>query len=85
MFSNAKLLRSTNFSISDHIPRDIEAHEMLGWQEYKQARRQGIFTRSSEARLYIDNARVSTQIAKFLRPIWGPPGSCRPQMGPMLA
>ena len=26
-----------------------------------------------------------TQIAKFMGPIWGPPGSCRPQMGPMLA
>ena len=26
-----------------------------------------------------------TQIAKFLGPTWGPPGSCRPQMGPMLA
>ena len=27
----------------------------------------------------------STQIAKFMRPTWGAPGSCRPQMGPMLA
>ena len=26
-----------------------------------------------------------TQIAKFLGSTWGPPGSCRPQMGPMLA
>ena len=26
-----------------------------------------------------------TQIAKFMRPTWGPPGSCRPQMGPILA
>ena len=25
------------------------------------------------------------QIAKFIGPIWGPPGSCRPQMGPILA
>ena len=25
------------------------------------------------------------QITKFMGPIWGPPGSCRPQMGPMLA
>ena len=24
-------------------------------------------------------------IAKFIGPTWGPPGSCRPQMGPMLA
>ena len=26
-----------------------------------------------------------TQIAKFMGPTWGPTGSCRPQMGPMLA
>ena len=26
-----------------------------------------------------------TQIAKFMGPTWGPPGSCRPQMGPILA
>ena len=27
----------------------------------------------------------NTQIAKFMGPTWGPPGPCRPQMGPMLA
>ena len=27
----------------------------------------------------------ATQIAKFMGPTWGPPGSCWPQMGPMLA
>ena len=26
-----------------------------------------------------------TQITKFMGPTWGPPGSCRPHMGPMLA
>ena len=26
-----------------------------------------------------------SQIAKFMEPTWDPPGSCRPQMGPMLA
>ena len=26
----------------------------------------------------------ATQIAKFMGPTWSPPGSCRPQMGPML-
>ena len=25
------------------------------------------------------------QIAKFMGPTWGPPGSCRPHVGPMLA
>ena len=28
---------------------------------------------------------VTTQIARFVWPTWGPPGSCRPQVGPMLA
>ena len=28
---------------------------------------------------------IYTQIAKFMGPTWGPPGSCQPQMGPMLA
>ena len=28
---------------------------------------------------------VHSQIAKFMGPTWGPPGSCRPQMRPMLA
>ena len=31
------------------------------------------------------HTNIYTQIAKFMGPIWGPPGSCRPQMGPMLA
>ena len=29
--------------------------------------------------------RGTTQIAEFMGPTCGPPGSCRPQMGPMLA
>ena len=28
---------------------------------------------------------IATQIARFMGPTWGPPGSFRPQMGPMLA
>ena len=30
-------------------------------------------------------AVLSSQIAKFTGPTWGPPRPCRPQMGPMLA
>ena len=29
--------------------------------------------------------RISSQIAKFMGPTWGPPGSCCPQVGSMLA
>ena len=29
--------------------------------------------------------RITAHLAKFMRPTWSPPGSCRPQMGPMLA
>ena len=28
---------------------------------------------------------VTSQIAKFMGPTWDPPGTCRPQMGPILA
>ena len=28
---------------------------------------------------------ICSQIVKFMGPTWGPPGSCRPQMGPILA
>ena len=28
---------------------------------------------------------LSTQTARFMCPTWGPPGSCRPKVGPMLA
>ena len=28
---------------------------------------------------------MASQIARFIWPTWGPPGSCRPQMGPSLA
>ena len=31
------------------------------------------------------SARQKSQIAKFMGPTWGPLGSCRPPMGPMLA
>ena len=30
-------------------------------------------------------ATKHAQIAKYMGPTWGPPGSSRPQMGPMLA
>ena len=33
-------------------------------------------------RISVQNA---SQIAKFMGPTWGPPGSCRPQVGPALA
>ena len=29
--------------------------------------------------------KISSQIARFMGPTWGPPGSCWPQMGPILA
>ena len=35
--------------------------------------------------ILLGNGSVTTQITKFMRPTWDPPGSCRPQMGPMLA
>ena len=39
---------------------------------------------SSYTKSRINNCSTP-QIAKFMGPPWGPPGFCRPQMGPMLA
>ena len=33
----------------------------------------------------ITHQQLNSQIAKFMGPTWGPPGSCRPQVGPKLA
>ena len=33
----------------------------------------------------VDTILIASHKAKFMGPTWGPPGSCRPQMGPMLA
>ena len=30
-------------------------------------------------------SQTTSQIARLMGPTWGPPGSCQPQMGPMLA
>ena len=38
-----------------------------------------------ESHLKTNTHHKTTQIARFVGPTWGPPGSCRPQMGPMLA
>ena len=35
--------------------------------------------------MFISGRCVTSQIPRFMGPTWGPPGSCRPQMGPMLA
>ena len=49
------------------------------------SRRDGlILASSSELRRRDYNGKTS-QITKFMGPTWAPPGSCRPQMGPMLA
>ena len=43
---------------------------------------------SQQVRCFLDasfSRSVTTQIARFMGPTWGPPGSCRPQVGPMLA
>ena len=35
--------------------------------------------------LFVCNLNISTKTARFMGPTWGPPGSCRPQIGPILA
>ena len=43
------------------------------------------FAQSITVTLLCSSYKMFTQIAKFMGPTWGPPGSCWPQMGPMLA
>ena len=45
------------------------------------------FEESFSLQLQLSSLSVhsTSQIAKFMGPTWGPPGSCQPQMGPMLA
>ena len=38
-----------------------------------------------DQKLMVEGLSVTSQITKFMGPTWGPAGSCRPQMGPMLA
>ena len=45
--------------------------------------KQNIFCKGGPQYVFIRS--VYTQIANFMGPTWGLPGSCRPQMGPMLA
>ena len=35
--------------------------------------------------MHIHGNDIFDQIEKFMGPTWGPPGSCRPQIGPILA
>ena len=39
----------------------------------------------AKCKAFTRTRRTTTQIAKFVGPTWGLPGSCRSQMGPMLA
>ena len=49
-----------------------------GWQQRKHQS-------STSIALYVGWIHIKTQIAKFMGPTWDSPGSCWPQMGPMLA
>ena len=44
-----------------------------------------IFEKVVYNQLYKYYTQNKSQIARFMGPTWGPPGSCRPQMGPTLA
>ena len=52
---------------------------------YKQWLHIDIFKLNYLSESYWGTSTHISQIAKFMGPTWGPPGSCRPQMGPMLA
>ena len=66
-----------------NITTTINIDDPVGGHQRSQ-RLIGLATTSSV--LYLWSSMVKqTQIAKFVGPTWGPPESCWPQMGPMLA
>ena len=44
-----------------------------------------LFVKYCDSWRLISLRHTTSQITMFMGPTWGPPGSCRPQMGPMLA
>ena len=44
-----------------------------------------IYTLFDQVPIMMEDTDIYTQIAMFMGPTWGPPGSCRPQVGPILA
>ena len=68
-------------NLSNAIPGKF--HGSGGQSKYNSLQNRGNFhmSRTWQISLNFNTARI----AKFMGPTWGPPGSCRPQMGPMLA
>ena len=69
MYHRVIIKRGRNFDVVDHISDEINIL---------------IEMYASLREIRVSNL-LPAQIAKFMGPAWGPPGSCRPQMGPKLA
>ena len=54
------------------------------WWHFRQCLRQNLATWQRSVQPVTKMSSKWPQIAKFMGPTWNPPGSCRPQMGPML-
>ena len=65
-----------------HMYHTIWKWEVRFWQIYHMEKK--FDSNSPEVCSGPERSSWLTQIAKFMGPTWGPPGSCRPQMGPML-
>ena len=64
-----------------HIIQSIHIHYLSGIVNCQYCIVQSCMT----AMVIISIASKGIPDSKFMGPTWGPPGSCRPQMGPMLA
>ena len=80
----------TSSSLAVHIPRfipEIYFCQQGMWASLDQmnwlAKSSAGFARNFIVAILPSN--IHTQVTRFMGPTWGPPGSCRPQMGPMLA
>ena len=59
----------------------MRRHQQSSWQEYCK-NMASVFCFPLLAGMFVC---LHAQIAKFMGPTWGPSGTCRPQMGPILA
>ena len=66
-----------NFQYANH-QIDLEKIKL-----YVVSRERSADSHTVATRFKYSSCNMTTQIAKFMGPTWGPPGSCRPQVGSM--
>ena len=68
-----------------HVKKLHAEYSQIGTRRFRKASECYLIICWSYESRRLTISQLWSQIAKFMGPTWGPPGSCRPQMGPMLA